>query len=451
MTYRTKTESRYYDNSLYWRIFNTGSTPGDWLLGSTLKEEKISSRLADYPDWDWAACIRQGTNVCSSMSATRVRYSCSTGITGADRVTGEPPVRASVPQYILEQDWTNDIHGDPIPNTFVDRESRGYPDRFFLDTWRDDPSLYAEVDNRALMGFFKKALAAQQDLKGSVVVGEFGETLKMFTGRARAFRKGLDSYLDTVKKRCRKARKETPKQRFKRYNRTLSDTWLEYSFGWSPLLSDIDDAAKAIANAQYKWVCRDPVSYTAHGETRVLSDPSYAYSITYNVFHQRLERIWQRCFISIRYYGTVFPSFRGEETLTRRFGLSLQDFIPTVWELIPYSFLVDYFSNVGEIIEAYSHPDLGLRWVNKGQKIFQENWWDYAQGGLLAIPGREQRIAVMVPGTRSSLTKTTLNRGVYQGSLIPSLEFEIPGLGRKWINMSALLFTSQRLSASLRG
>jgi hypothetical protein len=33
-------------------------------------------------------------------------------------------------------------------------------------------------------------------------------------------------------------------------------------------------------------------------------------------------------------------------------GFQFRDFVPTVWELIPYSFVSDYFVNIGDILEA---------------------------------------------------------------------------------------------------
>lgn len=34
------------------------------------------------------------------------------------------------------------------------------------------------------------------------------------------------------------------------------------------------------------------------------------------------------------------------------FGFSAKEFVPTLWELLPWSFLVDYFTNVGDILDA---------------------------------------------------------------------------------------------------
>jgi hypothetical protein len=41
---------------------------------------------------------------------------------------------------------------------------------------------------------------------------------------------------------------------------------------------------------------------------------------------------------------------------------------------------------------------------------------------------------------------TTVTRAPYIGSLIPSLQFTIPGLGTKWINMGALIAQSRATS-----
>lgn len=52
-----------------------------------------------------------------------------------------------------------------------------------------------------------------------------------------------------------------------------------------------------------------------------------------------------------------------------RMGLTIQEFVPTVWELIPYSFVVDYFTNIGDVVNyAYS---ANLNWVYKSASFRQ--------------------------------------------------------------------------------
>jgi len=48
---------------------------------------------------------------------------------------------------------------------------------------------------------------------------------------------------------------------------------------------------------------------------------------------------------------TVLPA--GSKFALSNFGLGLNDFVPTAYELIPFSFVVDYFSNLNEWVNSH--------------------------------------------------------------------------------------------------
>lgn len=55
--------------------------------------------------------------------------------------------------------------------------------------------------------------------------------------------------------------------------------------------------------------------------------------------------------VSVSYQGAVRLKI-GTPRSSFEFGATFPDFIPAAWELMPWSFLIDYFSNVGQIINS---------------------------------------------------------------------------------------------------
>jgi len=125
----------------------------------------------------------------------------------------------------------------------------------------------------------------------------------------------------------------------------------------------------------------------------------------------------------------------------------LNNFVPTIWELVPWSFAADYFTNIGDILSSWSLWNADLAWSNK-TTVTNVNI-DRVSGGLNGITlAADQEIVIRSkePG-RSSSYRRSVVRGTSAGSLIPSLRFEIPGMSSlKWINLSALALSRKRLT-----
>lgn len=124
-----------------------------------------------------------------------------------------------------------------------------------------------------------------------------------------------------------------------------SDLWLGYSFGVAPLTNDIASLANALTTDRNLSAKRKKfaASYSRDYATTTVSVSGS------EVVHRTFTRHVQ--------------SKSGLETLltpvqygadASRLGLDWSNVLPAVWEAIPYSFLVDYFTNAGDIISAYS-------------------------------------------------------------------------------------------------
>jgi hypothetical protein len=173
--------------------------------------------------------------------------------------------------------------------------------------------------------------------------------------------------------RAKKRKRANPKG----WMKDLGGLWLENSFGWQPLLNDISDAYKAYkrfttpvhtvkisAGAKKRWDLSSTLSgFGKTGATAQLDQGCY--------FRNRRSVYFESHIV--RYKGALrarldCPQW-GDTSL---FGFNPKEFIPAAWELLPWSFLVDYFTNIGDILDASITSERDLDYVNVSQIKFTE-------------------------------------------------------------------------------
>lgn len=308
----------------------------------------------------------------------------------------------------------------------------------------------SEVDAQARNGFLARAIAAQRAFQGGVFLGELGEAIRMIRNPALALRKGVDSYVSAARRAAtrvdRRARSADAYHSFsskkrKAIGKALSDTWLEYAFGWTPLISDIREGKKALDKHLDRFEStRKRVSFQADLTT---SGPTTTTSVSNFDGWCNVRAIkYEYQTVSCRYYGMVgLKPLQDLRARSLHWGLHPSQFLPTVWELIPYSFLVDYFTNVGDVIDAVSFPQSDIMWWTKTRA--NSNVRDSRAGSVVSpITGASFTAWVQ---SQSPATIRWDHRYVRrfpgEGRLYPSLVLKVPGVGniRKYLNMGALL------------
>jgi hypothetical protein len=310
----------------------------------------------------------------------------------------------------------------------------------YADTPSNNASSLANANSQALGILAQKSYKAQHELQGLTVIGELRETLGMIRHPGQAIYRGVGQYLGGLKKVVKGT---VPRSR-KRMD-LVADSWLEYSFGWKPLINDIKNGMKALAEYQ---VATKQNRRTVHakGTDSAGDNNPIERSDRYGPVDIKY-RVRQHSQSTVKYTASVMvktPDQAGG--FMQNFGLDWPSFVPTIWELIPYSFLVDYFTNIGDIVQAQSNPTATCNWVVKGTEqrstcsvdvdkcIITESGNPYASRSTLAWK----------PATGASVVKRYVTRDSYQGSLVPDLQFTIPGMSLKWLNLGALAVTHRQ-------
>jgi hypothetical protein len=144
--------------------------------------------------------------------------------------------------------------------------------------------------------------------------------------------------------------------------------------------------------------------------------------------------------VMVRYRGAVVAE-NSPPSFPEQLGLSWSNLLPTVWELIPYSFLVDYFTNVGSVIDGISTGVVSLAWGCRSEvrESLSRISTELARVSLDTNPG-QGRWSGNVHGAGLIGQNRYVNRqSVNVISLgIGDFQFKLPGVSTKWLNIGAL-------------
>jgi len=223
---------------------------------------------------------------------------------------------------------------------------------------------WGDVSSRGATAW-KKFRPGKPTADAGVFLGEIREVPRMLQTTARGFR---DLW---VSKFGRLPRSLETKR--------LADHWLNTQFGWRPFLSDLRnfyktyrDTDKSIAQIRRdngQWIRRggsvfsdEDKSYvtgssTSHCSYPSLVDPHYtdpSKKGSYSVVKTTTQRVWFEA--SFRYWIPNIDSVQWEKkAIAQLYGLNPNPAL--LWELTPWSWLVDWCSNVGDV---FTNLDTGL-------------------------------------------------------------------------------------------
>lgn len=286
--------------------------------------------------------------------------------------------------------------------------------------------------NQALQRLVSQIRDTQRSFQGGAFLGELAETIHGIRNPVQGIRKLLDAYHGAVKERTRRIVNE------KLRDRAVKDTWLEYQYHWSPLFHDAQDAYATLFRKSRFFSKGEflPVSGSGEDRSQNVQGP-VPFSLAFNSYWYTVTSISE---VSVRYKGAVRGRPRNPYlSEISAWGINpMTEFLPTVWELIPYSFLVDYFSNVGQIIDSWSACQADIAWlcstVRKSNSIISQS---VGYGGFdVGTTSRDGKITS--PGS-VVVTRRLISRGTPAiTDLVPTIQFKLPGSSTRWLNIAAL-------------
>jgi hypothetical protein len=314
------------------------------------------------------------------------------------------------------------------------------------DYWGDTEDwgipLYAHVgipadvataaDIQARERFLADYRQARTAFMSGVFLGELAETVRMIKSPASALREGVVRYHRDVKKRLRRVRA------LPQYRKIVGETWLEYAFGWRPFIRDVADACRIASASPDSYRQTINASKTIEWndiQKTVTRNPGSTINLPFwKEFYQQQTKV------KVRYKGAVDARIK-PPSFPEQLGLSWSNVLPTAWELIPYSFLVDYFSNVGKVIEGISTGTILLAWgcrTYRATRIMQMQS-SVDLGACQAAVGH-QFVRARVYGAGETGQSRHIDRSpVFAVSLgLRDLRLQVPGAGLKWLNIAAL-------------
>lgn len=345
----------------------------------------------------------------------------------ADGVDATTPLNA----YTISCVFDPMVIKTDLVNIYHITDSRGWQkemgllsDDLHLRPPAKDSVLIASAQAQARTYAFKKLQQLQGFGNNQIFLGEIRETLDLL-------RHPLEKSVNLVKSLPKSVTSKSSKKVLK----SSADSWLEFRFAILPLISDIGNIIDAFNGKQdpiftkYRFYGKDQKQSITVGPNNLGYWPGdwVTQSLTVTETAETFIRL------GIRVDRLNHIELASSRLLSTIDNLSL---VPeTAWELLPWSFFIDYFVNVGDIISS-SVTGTGLVSYTSESNVYSHEYQYKALEFNSAPSGGWGPIIPISPGNLFVKKRSVTRTG---GTLaIPPLYFHLPGSNIKYLNIAAL-------------
>lgn len=437
MSYQyTRTKTSKID--IPWQISNGGSTTYGGVVQGVFLEIRSGNKVDN-----WKEKIRLGQNASSPYYLDAIKYSLQDpGLYQALFSDTIGPVDR-LPQSVGFAGYKFHVNVNPSPAHLTVEASK--------------------ANSASLSKIYKKIQSEYQHMNSPAIIAEFLDVIRQFGAPAAAIVDLTNRRLNRLELERRGLKGSTAFRKI-RYAEIVASTWLEYSFGLAPLISDTEKAAEALA--KWKMEVDEPglaklrkkvVSRAVSTESSSSTGPISISPIGSSGWHvgQMTTKTEHRVQYTVGLHGTLGAAYGSNDRLKQLLGFNHANWIPAIHEAIPWSWLVDYFTNVQQILEAAVTNTTNVAWISKSEsyrtKVVYTSKVD--KGSIASYHATLKLNDAVVKTNKFDFGKVTIERMTFTRTVplslgVPPLSFEHPFEDVKKIaNMVAVLFRRKGNSA----
>nr|WEU70905.1 MAG: maturation protein [Hangzhou atkins-like virus 2] len=305
----------------------------------------------------------------------------------------------------------------------------------------------AKARNNALKKLYRLIREQEEAFNYAPFVAELKEALGMIRRPADALQQAVTNYLRHMRKNHARMVRGVPlAKRPAVIRKVLAGSWAEFSFGWAPTVGDVESAAEALARfvdetnnggrLSYKRIQasgRDIVQID-HGLGKVWDNTVREVSMTRQTTTSETYRY------VVGWLQDIEVALGGSPRhFARVFGVdNFRNLALGAYEVIPFSWLVDYFINVGEILEAWATPTHQIQWIVETRLQATKVTRYYQHTGRQHVPWSTKYDFQIHPG-QSAHCRYTMTRSLPTSLPLMTLQQKSPwGSAGKMANMAAV-------------